>query len=98
RATSLNIVFRARVQRLPPMPLNRKTCTGAKRVQPPSGSLLCPLVLLAALSSFVSVAAHAGGVLKIDYRLSMHDSGIWQRRNQVILEDAVVGAVLAGAL
>ena len=40
-------------------------------------------------------AAHAGG---IDHRLNFDDSGIWKRRNQIILQDVTPLVVLAGAL
>jgi membrane-associated phospholipid phosphatase len=43
-------------------------------------------------------AAHAGGPLGIDHRLNFDDSGIWKRRNQLILQDVTPLVILAGAL
>lgn len=40
----------------------------------------------------------AGGPLGIDHRLSYDDSGIWARRDQLLLEKAVVVTELGGAL
>ena len=42
--------------------------------------------------------AQAGGPLGIDHRLNFDDSGIWKRRNQLILQDVTPLVILAGAL
>lgn len=52
----------------------------------------------AGLALSIATAAHAGGLLGIDHRLNYDDSGIWKRRNQVILQDVAPLVVLAGAL
>ena len=49
----------------------------------------------ASLALSATIAAHAGG---IDHRLNFDDSGIWKRRNQLILQDVAPLIVLAGAL
>lgn len=43
-------------------------------------------------------ARAADGPLGIDHRLRYDDSGIWKRRNQVLLQDATALVVVAGAL
>lgn len=53
-------------------------------------------VAVLALSSLT--AAHAGGPLGIDHRVNFDDSGIWKRRNQIVLQDVTPLIVLAGAL
>ena len=59
---------------------------------------------LATTLGFVLVAASApnaiaaGGPLGIDHRVAYDDSGIWSRRNQLILQDATALVVVAGAL
>ena len=40
----------------------------------------------------------AGGLFGIDHRLAYDDSGIWKRRNQLLLQDAAALVVVAGAL
>lgn len=43
--------------------------------------------------------AHAGGgPLGIDHRLNLDDSGLWKRRNQLVLQDLTPLVILAGAL
>jgi len=42
--------------------------------------------------------AQAGGLFGIDHRVAFDDSGIWKRRNQLILQDLTPIVVLAGAL
>ena len=59
---------------------------------------------LATTLGFVLIAASAlnaiaaGGPLGIDHRVAYDDSGIWSRRNQLILQDATALVVVAGAL
>jgi len=66
-------------------------------------TIIRPVVLvrsavLASLSIY-AIAVHAGGgPLGIDSRLSYDDSGIWKRKNQVILFDGLIVAVGLGAL
>lgn len=55
----------------------------------------CSMLIAAALAAG---AAHADGPLGIDHRLNVDNSGIWKRRNQVILQDATALVVVAGAL
>src|SRR5579871_5603951 len=43
-------------------------------------------------------AAAAGGPFGIDHRLGYDDSGIWARRDQLLLEKAVILTELGGAL
>ena len=52
----------------------------------------------AGLALSIATAANAGGLLGIDHRLNYDDSGIWKRRNQVILQEVAPLVVLAGAL
>jgi undecaprenyl-diphosphatase len=53
---------------------------------------------IAAATLALAGAAHAGGPLGIDHRLNFDDSGIWKRRNQLILQDVTPLVILAGAL
>ncbi len=53
---------------------------------------------LAALAFAAMGTAQAGGPLGIDHRLNFDDSGIWKRRNQLILQDVTPLVILAGAL
>ena len=47
----------------------------------------------------VPQAQAAGGLLGLDHRLGSDDaSGIWNRRNQIVLQDATALLVVAGAL
>ncbi len=46
----------------------------------------------------LGTAQAGGGPLGIDHRLNYDDSGIWKRRNQIILQDLAPLVVLAGAL
>ncbi len=63
-----------------------------------TATLLCRgLVLVLALSAAPLVRA-AGGPLGIDHRLQADDSGIWKRRNQVVLQDLTALVVVSGAL
>jgi membrane-associated phospholipid phosphatase len=51
------------------------------------------------LLSICAAVAHAGGgPLGIDSRLGYDDSGVWKRKNQVILFDGLIAAVGLGAL
>ena len=53
----------------------------------------------ATLALFTLGTAHAGGgFLGIDHRLNYDNSGIWKRRNQLVLQDVTPLIVLAGAL
>lgn len=73
--------------------------TTLERIQrhaPPFGRLSRAWTL-AALASFAPLA-WAGGPFGIDHRVNYDDSGIWQRRNQLVLQDATVLVVVAGAL
>ena len=51
-----------------------------------------------AVSATTIPALGAGGPLGIDHRLAYDDSGIWKRRNQIVLQDATAVVVIAGAL
>ena len=53
---------------------------------------------LAALAFAAAGTAQAGGPIGIDHRLNFDDSGIWKRRNQLILQDVTPLVILAGAL
>src|SRR5664279_2238963 len=55
-------------------------------------------IAAAGLALTTATAANAGGLLGIDHRLNYDDSGIWKRRNQIILQDLAPLVVLAGAL
>lgn len=51
-------------------------------------------LLLAALGGLHPAKAVAGGgPLGIDYRLTYDNAGIWQRSNQLILLNTMIGAV-----
>lgn len=50
------------------------------------------------IAAAASMAHAAGGPLGVDHRLQYDDSGIWKRRNQVVLQDATALIVVAGAL
>ena len=55
--------------------------------------------LATAAASLAVAAAHAGGgPFGIDHRLDVDDSGIWKRRNQLILQNLAPLVVVAGAL
>lgn len=55
--------------------------------------------LLIAASLALPALGHAGdGPLGIDRRLDVDNSGIWKRRNQVVLQDATALLVVGGAL
>ncbi|MEO7057464.1 MAG: phosphatase PAP2 family protein [Caldimonas sp.] len=43
-------------------------------------------------------AQAGGGPVGIDHRVNYDDSGIWKRRNQLVLQDATALVVVAGAL
>ena len=56
-------------------------------------------IVAATLALAAFGTAHAGGgFLGIDHRLNYDNSGIWQRRNQLVLQDVAPLVVLAGAL
>ncbi|MGZ5249705.1 MAG: phosphatase PAP2 family protein [Caldimonas sp.] len=55
-------------------------------------------IAAATLALSALTAAHAGGPIGIDHRLNFDDSGIWKRRNQVLLQEVTPLVVLAGAL
>lgn len=55
-------------------------------------------IAAAALTVAAATAAHAGGPFGIDHRLNFDDSGIWKRRNQLIVQDVTPLVILAGAL
>ncbi|MGZ5275824.1 MAG: phosphatase PAP2 family protein [Caldimonas sp.] len=55
-------------------------------------------IAAATLALGALTAAHAGGPIGIDHRLNFDDSGIWKRRNQVLLQEVTPLVVLAGAL
>lgn len=68
-------------------------------MQRPSPLALSTLLLLGVLAGLhPSRAVAGGGPLGIDYRLTYDNSGIWQRSNQVILLNTMIGVVGAGAL
>ncbi|MEO6364256.1 MAG: phosphatase PAP2 family protein [Caldimonas sp.] len=56
----------------------------------------CSIFIAAALA--VGAAQAADGPLGIDHRLTYDNSGIWKRRNQVILQDATALVIVGGAL
>ena len=57
------------------------------------------MVVCMALAGLSAPAANAaGGPFGIDQRLAYDDSGIWKRRNQLLLQDAAALVVVAGAL
>ena len=68
----------------------------ARRRRAPNGALA--RVAAGLLSVSVSAPVLAGGPLGIDHRLNIDDSGIWKRRNQLVLQDATALVVVAGAL
>ena len=53
---------------------------------------------LALVAAAPPVANAADGPLGIDHRLRFDDSGIWKRRNQLLLQDAAALVVVGGAL
>ena len=54
---------------------------------------------IAAAQLLAAGPAHAGGgPFGIDHRINVDDSGIWKRRNQLVLQDATALIVVAGAL
>jgi len=55
-------------------------------------------IALAAAQLVAAAPAIAGGPFGIDHRLNYDDSGIWKRRNQLLLQDATALVVVAGAL
>ena len=55
--------------------------------------------LAAALGAGYMVLAQAGGgLLGIDHRLNLDQSGIWARHDQLLLEDLTLVTVVGGAL
>jgi undecaprenyl-diphosphatase len=54
--------------------------------------------LAAALGACVPAARAGDGPFGIDHRIAYDDSGIWKRRNQILLQDATALVVVAGAL
>lgn len=56
------------------------------------------LVTAVVVTASVGTARAAGGGLGIDHRLQYDNSGIWQRRNQLLIQDASGLFVLGGAL
>jgi PAP2 superfamily len=61
--------------------------------------LLRWILVSAVLVSVLPHAAHAdGGPFRIDHRLEYDDSGIWKRRNQMLVQDAAALVIIAGAL
>ena len=62
-----------------------------------SRSLARGAIGLAAAASCLCAWA-GGGPFGIDHRVSEDNSGIWKRRNQVLLQDATALVVIAGAL
>ncbi len=56
-------------------------------------------IAVATAQLFAAAPATAGGgPFGIDHRINFDDSGIWKRRNQLILQDATALVVVAGAL
>ena len=55
--------------------------------------LLCLTIIASAPSAFAG-----GGPFGIDRRVNYDDSGIWNRRNQLLLQDATALIVIGGAL
>ena len=57
-------------------------------------------ILVSAVFIAVSpnMAHAAGGPFGIDHRLEYDDSGIWKRRNQMLVQDAAALVIIAGAL
>lgn len=61
--------------------------------------MTCRVLVSAVFVLALPNAAHgAGGPFGIDHRLGYDDGGIWKRRNQMLVEDAAVLVVIAGAL
>ena len=56
------------------------------------------VVAVAAAQLLAAAPAVAGGPFGIDHRINYDDSGIWKRRNQLLLQDATALVVVAGAL
>lgn len=56
------------------------------------------LALLVAGTCACATPAFAGGPFGIDHRIAFDDSGIWKRRNQIVLQDATALVVVGGAL
>jgi membrane-associated phospholipid phosphatase len=56
------------------------------------------LLTLAITAGALPDARAAGGPIGIDQRLNYDDSGVWKRRNQLLLVDAAALVVVAGAL
>lgn len=55
--------------------------------------------LCTALAAAAPVAANAaGGPFGIDHRVNYDDSGIWNRRNQLLVQDTAALIIVAGAL
>jgi undecaprenyl-diphosphatase len=50
------------------------------------------------VSAWPHVARAEGGPFGIDHRLEYDDSGIWKRRNQLLVQDAAALVIIAGAL
>lgn len=53
---------------------------------------------IAAAAAASGAAAAGGGPLGIDHPVNFDDSGIWKRRNQIVLQDATALLVVGGAL
>ncbi len=51
-----------------------------------------------ATATTASLASVGGGPFGIDHAVNFDDSGIWKRRNQVVLQDATALLVVGGAL
>lgn len=54
--------------------------------------------ILGAALMCAAASAQAGGPFGIDHRVNFDDSGIWARRNQIVLQDLTPLVVAAGAL
>ncbi len=50
------------------------------------------------LGSLLGSTASAGGLLGIDHRINYDNHGVWKRSNQLLLQDATIAVVVAGAL
>ncbi len=58
----------------------------------------CGAAVVAAQLLAVATAQAGGGPFGIDHRINYDNSGIWKRRNQIVLQDATALVVVAGAL
>lgn len=62
------------------------------------GRAIAATVIGTTLGGTVVPACADGGPFGIDHRIAYDNSGIWKRRNQVVLQDATALIVVAGAL